>query len=366
MARIYIQIPSGVDRRQPGILRVTTDDGKIVFQAPVLARADQRNANKHENPTRDPTKQMGDSPTGTYIATGWKKHSNTGIYGPNGVIVLDPVAGEALEAKDQGKRQYIYIHGGGTDEQGALRATYGCFRLSNSAMFELLRVLATVTAAEQGYLATYALEQPFDVHVEEAVNLDGDGELGPLSQSTEPWQRAVEYLSDPRRIQSPSPLEQVLNPSDISQARPSGPGDQAELSNLSPFVRRQALPGREWRVGARGVGYQEQLRQEQERADPSPRRENSYGNAENSSRDDFASTRSDVREARALAQEQASAQQLREEQGERQERLEREKENKEELKPIRLDDIMGLVTPDADPIEFDPHVIIGDGNDIER
>lgn len=120
-------------REHEGQFWVTDDAGAIVF-GPVRARgeADNSGAAAHGNVVEDPTKAFGDHPAGRYhvARVSWNPtpaHS----YGPC-FMLLDPIGGEALEAKQNG-RSGIGIHGGDPGAGGILRATFGCLRLENEA-----------------------------------------------------------------------------------------------------------------------------------------------------------------------------------------------------------------------------------------
>jgi lipoprotein-anchoring transpeptidase ErfK/SrfK len=61
-------------------------------------------------------------------------------FGPNPFIVLDPTSGPALRAKQNG-RHGLLIHGGDLNAQGKLRPTFGCVRVFNKDMKDLLKKL---------------------------------------------------------------------------------------------------------------------------------------------------------------------------------------------------------------------------------
>ena len=80
---------------------------------------------------------FGDHPFGTYRVTmlePGKLPAHT--YGP-GFLLLDPVAGDALEGKEHG-RAGLGIHGGAPLPDGTLRATDGCLRVRNDTAEALL------------------------------------------------------------------------------------------------------------------------------------------------------------------------------------------------------------------------------------
>lgn len=57
-------------------------------------------------------------------------------YGPHGKLVLDPQAGQCLEAKQRG-RYGLLIHGGLPAPGQKLRPTYGCARVFDADMARL-------------------------------------------------------------------------------------------------------------------------------------------------------------------------------------------------------------------------------------
>ena len=99
-----------------------------------LARSDQSAADSVGNPTRDPLKQMGDLPYGTYTLTLGGVETPRRSYGPTPVIHLTPTGGDALTAAQNG-RAGLLIHGGDYADDGhSLRPTHGCMRLADRDM----------------------------------------------------------------------------------------------------------------------------------------------------------------------------------------------------------------------------------------
>jgi lipoprotein-anchoring transpeptidase ErfK/SrfK len=85
-------------------------------------------------------KPFGDIPTGEYTGYVTVPGKPERSYGPYRRIALDPITGDAFEAKRNG-RYGLMIHGGDLSSKGALRPTHGCLRLSNADMLELLRLI---------------------------------------------------------------------------------------------------------------------------------------------------------------------------------------------------------------------------------
>ncbi|MBI4907497.1 MAG: L,D-transpeptidase [Acidobacteria bacterium] len=129
------------DRTKTGTLTVTSAAGATLagpFDA--LCKADNAAAAARGNPSRDPTKSYGDTPTGKYrgfVSALARTPVNDRTYGPQSVITLDPVSGQAKTAKENG-RWGLLIHGGALNAAGKLRPTFGCVRVSNTSMQILL------------------------------------------------------------------------------------------------------------------------------------------------------------------------------------------------------------------------------------
>jgi len=128
--KLWSKLPP--DRFAEGQFWVTDDDGAILF-GPVRCRgeADNSGAIAHGNPLEDPLKAFGDHPAGVCKLTEILWHPvPVHSYGP-AFFRLDPISGEALDAKQQG-RSGIGIHGGDLGSDGSLRPTFGCLRLTNA------------------------------------------------------------------------------------------------------------------------------------------------------------------------------------------------------------------------------------------
>lgn len=133
-------------------------DEPIVKPARCYADADGQAAAAHGNPTEDPLKPFGDHPFGLYdaVAVIWSEtDEERRTYGPVR-IRLEPVAGDALKAKANG-RTGICIHGGGLNAAGELRATHGCLRVDDDTAVAL--AVAVETELKAGRSVGYACEQ---------------------------------------------------------------------------------------------------------------------------------------------------------------------------------------------------------------
>ncbi|MGI3902908.1 MAG: L,D-transpeptidase family protein [Janthinobacterium lividum] len=142
---IVVELPS--ERDKTGVLSLKNSSGKtLAGPFPAYGRSDNKAASRHGNTGRDPTHLFGDTPTGTYavpraVATGSGTAYIPHSYGPNGALVLKPVSGQALAAAANG-RTGLLIHSGDPGQQGRLRATNGCVRLSNADMAALMSAIA--------------------------------------------------------------------------------------------------------------------------------------------------------------------------------------------------------------------------------
>lgn len=138
--KIWSALP--VDRFVAGTCWVTDDAGATIF-GPVRARgeADNAGARDHGNPDEDPTEAYGDHPYGEYAVVSVEV-KELARYGPY-FLRLDPVSGQALEAKKNG-RAGIGAHGGRLHADGRLRETFGCLRVDD----DVDQVLGDMAKAE--------------------------------------------------------------------------------------------------------------------------------------------------------------------------------------------------------------------------
>lgn len=148
--KLTIKVVLSENRDNTGRLELLDETGtRLAGPFPAYGRSDSSKAAAHGNPKRDRTKLYGDTPLGEYAvpeivrtgqAAGYPDHS----YGPNGALRLDPVGGEALAAKQNG-RKGLLIHGGDPGGGGRLRATHGCIRLSNDDIRRLIEAIRNAT-----------------------------------------------------------------------------------------------------------------------------------------------------------------------------------------------------------------------------
>jgi|GEM_PF-1473080 len=142
--KVTIAVDLPIDRTRVGVLALRNSSGKIIAGPwRVLGKADGQTASAKNNPTRSRVLPYGDTPNGRYNVTGaFKVGDGTTYpkksYGIHGALRLEPVDGEAKQAKDIGKRTGLLIHSGDVGVQNRLRPTNGCLRLSNDDMKALL------------------------------------------------------------------------------------------------------------------------------------------------------------------------------------------------------------------------------------
>ena len=142
-----IQVQLHQNRALPGTFQVSSDDGLSVLLGPVpcLGKADNNDAAQHGNPSRDPTRPFGDTPTGSYTIVAIVSHSgetDLHTYGAFPSLLLDPQSGQALVAKQAG-REGLMIHGGAPAAGGGLRPTHGCIRLSEASQQGLIQLIGS-------------------------------------------------------------------------------------------------------------------------------------------------------------------------------------------------------------------------------
>jgi hypothetical protein len=129
-----IEISLFKDRTLPGTLQAFNDDEEqVIGPVKCLGKADNATAKLHGNPDRTTTQPFGDTPTGGYRVVQLVTHPNNETeihtYGAYPSVLLDPVSGDALTAKDNG-RSGLMIHGGAPGTGGKLRPTFGCIRVA--------------------------------------------------------------------------------------------------------------------------------------------------------------------------------------------------------------------------------------------
>lgn len=125
------------DRAQQGTLRAFVGNTQV-GEWPCLGKADNAKAKASGNPTRNPLKQFGDTPTGTWKVRVGIVQTDIATYGTLAPYTLWPTGGQALESHSpENRRTGIWIHGGALNKAGGLRPTYGCIRVHDATMAAL-------------------------------------------------------------------------------------------------------------------------------------------------------------------------------------------------------------------------------------
>lgn len=142
-----IEITFQRDRRILGVLALH-DGERMVFSCPCLGRADALNAAQAGNPTRDPLRRNGDTPTGQYTGR-IERHAMEPErnYGKCPPIRLIPTGGDALIAHNNGRRGLL-IHGGHLWPNGIMRPANGCVRVEDKYQNAILSHLRRAAVTE--------------------------------------------------------------------------------------------------------------------------------------------------------------------------------------------------------------------------
>lgn len=136
------------NRSQPGELFLIDGEKRLLF-CRCYGKSDSLSAAQSGNPSRDPFRRNGDTPTGSYDGSvdpprvpakdpdraKWLRS-----YGQWPTIRMTPTAGDALTAWTNGRRGLL-IHGGDADKVGNLRPTNGCIRVDNVSQLSLVEFL---------------------------------------------------------------------------------------------------------------------------------------------------------------------------------------------------------------------------------
>jgi hypothetical protein len=124
------------------------DGERMVFSCPCLGRADALNAAQAGNPTRDPLRRNGDTPTGQYTGR-IERHAMEPErnYGKCPPIRLIPTGGDALIAHNNGRRGLL-IHGGHLWPNGIMRPANGCVRVEDKYQNAILSHLRRAAVTE--------------------------------------------------------------------------------------------------------------------------------------------------------------------------------------------------------------------------
>jgi len=180
------------DRRHCGGISLINAAGrKICGPFPVAARSSDNLAIANGNPQRDPLLRFGDTPTGRYVIRRFAKSGKgtkfpASRFGPHGLIVMEPVSGDAACADANGRFHFLII-GGDLSPDRKLRSTAGSLRLRNDHMRSLIKALAQRSNLQCEIVEVEHLPQRGAVHVDDLFRDDDpiDVPLWAASQSSE-------------------------------------------------------------------------------------------------------------------------------------------------------------------------------------
>lgn len=143
--RVEVLLPHYGQRDHYGLLNLYQESGEFVT-GPFRVLGRSAGGGK-KNKDRNPLHVKGDTPSGTYEAGHivWKKDKKR--YGPNPVIPLLPVEGQALEAY-KNRRRGLLIHGGRDGRKTKfgdnLAPTLGCVRMHDKDIARLIQEINTL------------------------------------------------------------------------------------------------------------------------------------------------------------------------------------------------------------------------------
>jgi|HubBroStandDraft_6_1064221.scaffolds.fasta_scaffold01118_4 hypothetical protein len=216
MHKLIVILP--VNRDFEGLLRLEDQNGRLVTGPfAVCGRADGEAAARHGNSPRHTLLPFGDTPLGRYriagiLPTRGRPNLPGERFGPYGVVVLKPIAGDAALADANG-RFHIVIQGGKLGPGRRLRPTNGSLRVADQDLKKLVHwlrrmqhcVCECVAAAEPVTCRTVARQ---GVSYEEA-DPPLSGPLASLSPATTSGRLGADqfsYESDQPRLFGPPPF----------------------------------------------------------------------------------------------------------------------------------------------------------------
>lgn len=150
---MQIKVTLSRDRRQLGRLRLLEGDIER-FSCLCYSKADSLEASRQGNPSRDPTRRNGDTPTGKYegiidpprLPTDEAKRlAWLRKFGKWQAIRLSPISGDALTAHSNGRRGLL-IHGGNLSPHGSLLETSHGLRIEDKDQMTLVQLLKKANA----------------------------------------------------------------------------------------------------------------------------------------------------------------------------------------------------------------------------
>lgn len=147
------------DRNKLGTAALYNKDTALAGPFYCLGKADSAAGAAHGNPTLDPLKPYGNTPTGIYRGQVVMEGNDLRSFGTYKRILLTPYSGQCVTCEEL--RAGLMVHGGALNVvytwwQG-LRPTHGCIRLADTSMkaildaiptFNISNLLATITEIE--------------------------------------------------------------------------------------------------------------------------------------------------------------------------------------------------------------------------
>jgi hypothetical protein len=196
MDRLIVELSPNRDRCG-GISLIDENGRKVRGPFPVAARSSDNIALTNGNPQRDTLLRFGDTPTGGYLVRRILKSGSgtkfpTSRFGPHGLIVMEPVAGDAACADANGRFHFLII-GGDLSSDRKLRSTAGSLRLRNDHLRSLIKALARRSDVRCEITEVDHLSQRGTVHVDKLCRDDDPIDL-PLHAAAQGSERLHEVV----------------------------------------------------------------------------------------------------------------------------------------------------------------------------
>jgi len=254
MDRLIIELLPNRDRCG-GISLVNAAGQKVCGPYPVACRSSDNLAVANDNPRRDPLLRFGDTPTGGYLVRRILKSGKgtafpAARFGPHGVIVIEPVSGDAACADANGRFHFLII-GGEPSSGNKLRSTAGSPRLRNDHMRRLIKALASCSGVHCDVVEVDRLPHRGTVHVDDLCRDDD-----PIDVPLRAAQQA-EHLHDifvgSTAVALGLVASFVIAPGTAS-AEPVVAAAAVSHDRATPLVPREARPNHYVRLAYEGPG----------------------------------------------------------------------------------------------------------------
>ncbi len=196
MDRLIVELLPNRDRCG-GISLIDANGRKVRGPFPVAARSSDNIAVTNGNPQRDTLLRFGDTPIGGYLVRRiLKSGSGTKFpasrFGPHGLIVMEPVTGDAACADANGRFHFLII-GGDLSSDRKLRSTAGSLRLRNDHLRSLIKALAQRSDVRCEITEGDHLPQRGTVHVDKLCRDDDPIDV-PLQAAAQGSERLHEFV----------------------------------------------------------------------------------------------------------------------------------------------------------------------------